>query len=81
MAEMLYTVKEVAEILKTNVNYVHELRKNNLLPFMKLGSYKVRKEALEEFLAKYEGYDLTEPSSIKELKNFKVECEVMSKGV
>lgn len=81
MAEMLYTVKEVAEILKTNVNYVHELRKNNLLPFMKLGSYKVRKEALEEFLAKYEGYDLTEPSSIKELKNFVVECETVSKEV
>lgn len=79
MTEMVYTVKETAEILKTNVNYVHELRKNGLLPFLKLGSYKVRKSALEEFLAKYEGYDLTDPGSIKELKIFEGECEEVSK--
>lgn len=66
--DMLYTVKEAAEILKTNVDYVHKLRKAGLLPFLKLGSYKVRKEALEEFLAKYEGKDLTDPFSVKELK-------------
>lgn len=65
--EMLYTVKESAEILKTNVDYVHKLRKAGLLPFLKLGSYKVRKEALEEFLAKYEGKDLTDPYNVKEL--------------
>lgn len=67
---MLYTVKEVSQILKCNIDYVHRLRKAGLLPFLKLGCYKVRKEALEEFLKKYEGYDLTEPENIKELKNF-----------
>lgn len=65
--EILYTVREVAEILKTNVDYVHKLRKAGLLPFLKLGCYKVRKEALEEFLAKYEGCDLTDPFDIKNL--------------
>lgn len=64
---MLYTVKEVSQILKTNVSYVHELRKSGLLPFIKLGTYKVRKETLEEFLAKYENYDLTNPSQIRQL--------------
>ena len=47
---MLYTVKEVSEILKTNVSYVHTLRKSGLLPFIKLGTYKVRHETLQEFL-------------------------------
>lgn len=65
---MLYTVKETAEILKTNVDYVHKLRKAGLLPFIKLGSYKVRKETLEQFLKENEGKDLTDPGNIKELK-------------
>lgn len=63
---MLYTMKEVSEILKTNVTYVHRLRKAGLLPCIKLGTYKVRKEALEAFLKKYEGYDLTDPEAVKE---------------
>lgn len=66
---ILYTVKEVAALLKTNVDYVHKLRKSGLLPFLKLGQYKVRKEALIEFLSRYEGKDLTDPFQIKELDN------------
>ena len=64
---ILYTVKEVAVLLKTNVDYVHKLRKAGLLPFLKLGQYKVRKEALIEFLSRYEGKDLTNPFDIKNL--------------
>lgn len=64
---ILYTVKEVAALLKTNVDYVHKLRKAGLLPFLKLGQYKVRKEALADFLSRYEGKDLTNPFQIKEL--------------
>jgi len=66
---IIYTVKEVAELLKTNVDYVHALRKAGLLPFLKLGQYKVRRQALLDFLCKYEGYDLTNPYYVKELKN------------
>ena len=72
MAEMLYTVSEVAQILKCNVAYVHSLRKAGLLPFMKLGSYKCRKVALEKFLKNCEGKDLTDPENIKELDNKEV---------
>lgn len=64
---MLYTVRETAEILKTNVEYVHKLRKAGLLPFLKLGCYKVREDSLKEFLATYEGMDLTDPFEIKKL--------------
>lgn len=64
---ILYTVKEVAALLKTNVDYVHKLRKSGLLPFLKLGQYKVRKETLIDFLSRYEGKDLTNPFYIKEL--------------
>ena len=69
MTEMLYTVKETAEILKCNVDYVHKLRKSGLIRFMKLGSYKVRKAELERFLAEGEGKDLTDPFNVKELTN------------
>ena len=68
MENILYTVKEVSELLKVNVDFVHKLRKAGLLPFLKLGSYKVRKQALDEFLAKYEGCDLSDPFEVKELQ-------------
>lgn len=67
MTEMIYTVKEVSEILKCNVDYVHRLRKSGLLKFMKLGSYKVRKTELERFIAEAEGFDLTDPEKVVKL--------------
>lgn len=66
--EVLYTVKEVSELLKCNVDYVHKLRKSGLLPFLKLGSYKCRRQALEDFLAEYEGKDLSDPYNVREIE-------------
>lgn len=63
----LFNVAEVAEILQCNQNFVHELRKSGLLKFMKLGRYKCREETLAEFLAKYDGMDITNPYQVKEL--------------
>jgi len=60
----LFTINEVAIILKTNSDYVHKLRKTGLLKFLKIGNFKVRKETLLEFLEKYEGFDLTNPNQI-----------------
>ena len=57
----------MAELLKTNIDYVHKLRKAGLLPFLKIGQYKVRKQSLELFLERYEGKDLTDPFDVKEL--------------
>lgn len=65
--ELLYTVKETAKLLKCNVDQVHKLRKSGVLPFLKLGQYKVRKEALQDFLKQHEGKDVTDPYEIKDL--------------
>ena len=62
--KLLYTVKEVSELLHTNPTYVYNLIKAGLLPVLKLGSYKVRRESLNKFLADYEGKDLTDPNNI-----------------
>lgn len=67
MEKMLYTVAEAAEALQCNESTVYKLKKAGLIPFLKLGRYKCRKESLEEFLRKYEGYDITDPQNIKPL--------------
>lgn len=67
MGAKLYTVKEVSKIIHTNTNYVYELIRRGFLPAMKLGNYKIRAEALEQFLAKSEGKDLTDLTAIKDL--------------
>jgi excisionase family DNA binding protein len=68
MEDVLYTVAEVAKLIKTNPAYVYELIKADLLPTLKLGSYKIRRTTLLEFLEKYEGKDLTDPNNIVDLK-------------
>ena len=65
--KLLYTVKEVSELLHTNPAYVYSLIKVGLLPVLKLGSYKVRKNTLDEFLQKFEGLDLTDPKNPKNI--------------
>lgn len=68
MSELLYTVPEVAKLLKVNQGTVHEYRKAGLIRFMKLGSYKVRAEELKRFLVECEGKDLTDPQNVKDLQ-------------
>ncbi|MBY6836940.1 helix-turn-helix domain-containing protein [Clostridium botulinum] len=67
MEEMLYTVKEASKILKTNTDYVYSLIRKGYLRCLKLGSYKIRKSTLEEFLVKYEDFDLSDLDNVKEL--------------
>lgn len=64
----LYTVKEVAGKLKVNVHKVYDLIHAGLLPALKLGNIKVRKESLDEFLLKYDGKDLTDINNICDLR-------------
>lgn len=68
MDEMLYTVPEVAQILKTNVDYVYKLQKAGIIRFMKIGRLKCRKSTLEAFLEKYDGHDISNPFNITELE-------------
>jgi excisionase family DNA binding protein len=67
MDDVLYTVAEAAKLIKTNPAYVYQLIHAGLLPVLKLGSIKIRRTALLDFLEKYEGYDLTNPNDIKKL--------------
>lgn len=66
--KILYTVKETAGTLGVNVHVIYNLIKKGLLPALKLGSMKVRKESIEAFVKKYEGMDLSDLDNIIELK-------------
>ena len=68
MEEILYTVKETAKLLKVNPNYVYDLIKKEMLPALKLGSFKIRKTSLLNFVKENEGKDMTDLNNIKELK-------------
>ena len=68
MEDELLTMQEASKVLKTNVNFVHSLRKAGLLRCMYCGSYKVRKATLLKFLADYDGKDLRDLNNIKELE-------------
>lgn len=43
---------------------VYELINCGQLPALNLGGIKVRKETIDEFLTKYEGYNLTDINNI-----------------
>ena len=47
---MLYTVTEVAKMLKVNRNFVYNLIKNGELEAVKIGSIKVKQEALNRYI-------------------------------
>ena len=66
--EKVYTVPEVAEILGCSSDYVYKLRDSGILCFIRIGRWKCRESTLEEFLAKYDGFDISDPFNIKELE-------------
>ena len=47
---MLLTVAEVAKMLKVNRNFVYKIINNGELEAVKIGSIKVRKEALNRYI-------------------------------
>lgn len=49
----LYTIKEVSLILKMNITSVNDLCNRGELPYLKLGSRKVRGIDLEKFINSY----------------------------
>ena len=67
LEKKLYTVNEVAKILQTSTDYVYKLRDAGLLKFILVGRWKVRVETLNEFLSKYDGYDISDPYNVKAL--------------
>lgn len=49
----LYTVPEAAKVLRVNTNAVYDLMNRGRLPYLILGSKKVRGSDLERFIEKY----------------------------
>ena len=47
---MLLSVSEVAKLLKVNRNFVYNLIKNGELEAARIGSIKVKKEALNRYI-------------------------------
>ena len=47
---MLYTVSEVAKLLKVNKNFVYKIINNGELEAVRIGSIKVRKDAVERYI-------------------------------
>lgn len=64
---MVYTVRDVAAVLHCSPNYVYTLIKKGYLPAIKLGSTRILKKALEQFLNENQGKDLSNLDSIKTL--------------
>lgn len=65
---LIYTVHEVAKILHSSPNYVYKLIEYGYLPAIKLGSVKVLKSSLEQFLIENQGNDLSNLNLIKKLE-------------
>lgn len=49
---MVYTVSEVANLLKVNRNFVYDEIKKGELKAVKIGSLKVRRTDLEDYLTR-----------------------------
>lgn len=49
----LYTVKETSEVLKVNKGIVYNLVRSGELPYLVLGSIKIRGTDLERFIQSY----------------------------
>jgi excisionase family DNA binding protein len=63
----LYSVIEVSHILHTSKEYVYKLIASGALPATKMGSLKIRYNALQDFLAHADGKDFSDPFRISVL--------------
>lgn len=48
--DVVYTISEVSKLLKVNKNFIYGLIKSGELKAVKIGSLKVRKNDLQEYL-------------------------------
>lgn len=64
---LIYTVQEVASLLHSSPNYIYALIEKGYLPALKLGSIKILKTSLQNFLIDNEGQDLSDINNVKKL--------------
>ena len=70
MGDKLYNVVEIAEILNIGKNRVYDSVNSGILLSSYLGGDKVRSKSLDEFMEKYDGYDLSDLDNIKQLPQY-----------
>lgn len=63
----LLNVIETGKVLGIGKIKVYELIKGGFLPALNLGGLKIRRETIDEFLAKYEGYDFSDIRHISKI--------------
>ena len=59
----LLTVKDVAKVLHVGINAANSLVQSGVIPHIKLNGAKVRRRALETWMASMEGKDLSDPAN------------------
>lgn len=67
MEEILYTVPEAAELLKSNPNAVNSLINSGKLKCLVLGRRKIPRAELLDFIQRNLGQDLTDPFNPKSI--------------
>lgn len=63
----LLNVTEASKVLGVGRIKVYGLIKGGYLPALNIGGLKIRKETIDEFLSKYEGYDFSDISNVKKI--------------
>ena len=64
----LFTVSEVAGILKVNKNFVYELIKYGHLKAMKLGSMKISYSEVQRFVEESQGKDFSDMENVTDIE-------------
>ena len=65
--DMVYTVEEVATIMRASKQYVYTLINANQIRELKIPHTRIRKSELERFFRDNEGKDLTNPNEPKDI--------------
>jgi excisionase family DNA binding protein len=64
----LYTVKEVAKLLRTSTNTVYALIRTGSITALKLGRIKIPDYELDRWARANQGLDLSDPENVKAFK-------------
>lgn len=64
---VVYTIQELADVLKTSRASITKLIHAGVLHGLKLGSMKIPAKEVDRFLSEYTGKDVTDPENIVDI--------------
>ena len=67
--KLLYSVPEFAKLLGIGETLASAIVNSGLIQYLNLGGRKIRRESVEKFLDEYDGYDLSNLSNIRPIRN------------